>query len=337
MANNNMYYEVTENPNIFPPSRLYAPQTQSGQSGQTVDLRRFQDRTQIQEQERRQAFLQYGNQQNLSNTNYASRQSREQLSQPRAVNGYADTPSISKQHFAEQQHATSDTNENTILQSDDVNNHSMIHMSYQNAFTPQPFFQLPQRNLINDPDPSFLSIDSHDRDRTKYPNTNEYTIPFITSETNGINNNRGNVPGKRYKNVIAIDLISAVIPNRANILDEIYLILQIDELDDNTYDASNPSLNRGFAKLFFTPVDGTTKWLRIDKDNSDPLHKVFYPKPKASLDRLTIRILKRDGTPFNFGTDNALPADVNPFLQNSWTFRITEKVVNADVVGQRNV
>lgn len=332
-----MYYEVTENPNIFPPSRGYAPQTHPERSGQAVDLRRFQDRTQIQEQERRQAFLTCGNQQNLSNTNYASRQSREQLSQPRSsVNGYADTPSIGKQHFVEHTASAGD-NENTVLQSDDVNNHSMVHMSYQNAFTPQPFFQLPQKNLINDPDPSYLAIDSHDRDRTKFANSNEYTIPFLTSETNGTNRNRGNVPGKRYKNVIAIDLISAVIPNRAMVLDEIYLILQIDELDDNTYDASNPSLNRGFAKLFFTPVSGTTKWLRIDKDNSDPLHKVFYPKPKASLDRLTIRILKRDGTPFNFGTDNALPADVNPDLQNSWTFRITEKVVNADVVGQRNV
>jgi hypothetical protein len=321
MEHQNVYHSVNENPNIFPPSRSYMPQTHiRGDQDLASMNRQFQEMAFQQQQQQNAAFYGLG-QQNMSNTNFAAtRESRQLQSAPRSNVGYADTPSTyadytsydndleptpsnleSDPGVAATQGKEPVFNEHTILQTNDMNSHALSHMAYPHAFTSKPFWQVPQKNLINDPDPSYLSIDSHDRDRTKYPNPNEYTIPLVSSDTT---NQHGSVPGKRYKNVTSIELISAVIPNRANVLDEIYLILQVDEITDSTY---------------------------------DPLCKVFYPKPKASFDRITIILLKRDGTPFNFGTDNTLPAEVNPDLQNSFTFKITEKVVDVAPIGQRNI
>lgn len=361
MQHDNVYYDVNENPNIFPPSKSYVPQTHvpSNLGLQPHQQPNFRQIATQQNDHQNRMFLQSGGQPNFTNSNYAginsglsdSRESRashsqQQSQQPQQPQqSYADllntnaTGNVNPQNRGQTQHIQGVHPSNmlsdptSILQINDNNNHAMTEQAYPHVYMPRPFYQLPQKNLINDPDPNYLSIDSEDRDRTKFANPNMYTIPFVTSDTSG----QGNVPGRRYKNVASIELISGVIPNRANVLDEIYLILQIDEIEDTTYDASNHNLARGFAKLLFAPCDGTSKWLRLDTDLSDPLYKVFYPKPIASLDRFTIRLLKRDGTPFDFGTDNSLPADVNPDLQNSWTFKITQKVVDVTPLGQRNV
>jgi len=328
MDRNNVYRDINENPNIYPASRGYV-QTQPFAS-----QKQFQDTALLQEQQRQQSFYSTLGPRNLSNTTYATVPSGSRAAREERSRNPPATTTYQTQMYNNAGLEGDDSDGSTVMQTQESDS-IFSHMAYPQVYTPQEFLQLPQKNLINDPDPSYLAIDSEDRDRTKYPNPNVFTIPLVSSDTNGYNLN---IPGKRYKNITTIDLVSAVVPNTANILDEIYLILHIDELEDNTYDASNPSLSRGFAKLYFTEVTGTTKWLRLDRDMSDPLHKIYYPKPKASLDRITIRILHRDGTPFNFGTDNTLPTPVNPDLQNTWTFRITQKIVNvADAVGQRNI
>ena len=334
MENTNLYYDMNENPNIFPASRSYNPQTQIRDNRNLSDInKRFRDLANQQQEEQDQIFFSTsGN--NLSGTSFAATRAARSIQslQPQHQEiSYANTPSV----YGDQQpqQPQQPLNGNEILQVNELNNSAVSTQAYPHVFMPQPFYQLPQKNLIDDPDPDYLSIDSHDRDRTKFPNPNEYTIPLVSSDTNG----QGSVPGRRYKNVTSIELISAVIPNRANVLDEIYLILDIPEIEEETYHASNHNLSKGFAKLLFCKCDGTLKWLRLDIDLSDPLHKIYYPKPKASLDKITIRLLKRDGTPFNFGTDNSLPADVNLDLQNSFTFKITEKVTDANILGQRNV
>lgn len=378
MEHNNTYYDINENPNIFPPSRSYIPQTQIRGD---IDIggmnRQFRNIAYQQQQNQDDAFFSGLNRNNSVDSNFVMASSTPVVGGVHQLS-YANTPSTNngaptmfdeERSMQEQQssnynsclgvyHDTTEsfntgdgtfknndnrsTNDsvggvgaigNATLQMNELNNHAMTNMAYPHVYMPQPFYQLPQKNLITDPDPNFLSIDSQDRDRTKYPNPNDYTIPLVSSNTNG----QGDVPGRRYKNIVEFELISAIIPNRANVMDEIYLILDIPELNDSTYDASNPHLRTGFAKLLFETVDGTSKWLRLDVDNSDPLRKVFYPSPKSSLDRVTIRILKRDGTPFNFGTDNTLPTEPNGDLQNSWTFRVIEKVVDATPIGHRNI
>ena len=383
MEHTNMYYDMNENPNIFPPSKSYRPQTQIRGDPNLVQMnQRFRDMAMQQQNDQNQYLLNQGNSTNLANSSFVgSRALRAQLSQPKPgsmsyaeieSNGdyqdtgdpvysntvtpgytdnnasYNDNVSIlggtdprlqnTDPHFQgtdpyQNPGLPGGAVDNSILQVNDLAQKAHAHQAYPHVFMPQPFFQLPQKNLIVDPDPNYLSVDSHDRDRTKFPNPNEYTIPLISSDASG----QGSVPGRRYKNIVSIELVSAVIPNRANVMDEIYLILDIDEIDNAVFDASNHNLSRGF-KLMFCGCDGTSKWLRLDQDISLPVKKIFYPKPKASFDRISIRILKRDGTPFNFGTDNALPADVNPDLQNSFTFKITQKITDIEqAIGQRNI
>lgn len=368
-----MYYDVNQNPNIFPASKSYRPQTQiRGDPSLTQMNKHFRDVATQQQNNQSSMFLQQNGSSNLSNSSFVgSRALRSQMSQPKPGSmSYADIQSnyqetgnfidenqINPEYsdHAQQQfssgpqfqqyqpngnasnNARNDASVPVALQINDLAQKQHAPMAYPNVYMPQPFFQLPQKNLIADPDPNYLSIDSQDRDRTKYPNPNQYTIPLVTSDTSA----QGSVPGCRYKNIIEIELLSAVIPNTMgmgmNVLDEIYLILEIDEIDNEVFDASNHNLKRGF-KLMFCTLDGTNKWLRLDGDISAPLVKRFYPKPKASLDRISIRILKRDGTPFNFGTDLSLPAEVNPLIQNSWTFKITQQITDINsAIGQRNI
>jgi hypothetical protein len=372
MEQNNLYYDMNENPNIFPPSKSYIPQTQIRQRPGVIN-KNFQKIAFQQQEDANNKFFASGNQ-NLSvatktpfaNANMGSRESRQSSSTGNNT-GYANMPSTNNnssglgvvphnvydnedadENVRHQEHQLQldaqrqnygipyNSQGDVILQSNDINNQLTDHMAYPHVFTPQPFLQLPQNNLINDPDPYYLSIDSHDRDRTKYPNPNNYTIHLVSSDTTV---GGCNVPGIRYKNITEIELVGAVIPNKPGVLDEIYLILQIEEIDNPVFHSTNPNLSKGFAKLFFVPPADpmTTKWLYLDLENTKPLIKKFYPKPKSSLDRISIKLLKRDGTPFSFGTDMTLPSDVNPLCQNSFTFKITQKITDIDVIGQRNI
>jgi len=219
------------------------------------------------------------------------------------------------------------------LERDIYNQRALASMRYPQVFQDAPFFQLPQQNLIINPAPIYLFIDSRDRDRARYPNPNRYRIPLVSSDTES----NIHTSGIRYKNICSISLLSAVVPNTNNILDELYVVLQIDEIDP-MYDASNPSCSKAFTKLHFQEVCAGSTFLRLDKGVGDPLTKVFYPKPLASLASLTISFRKHDGTLFNFGTDTSPPANPNQSLQNSLTFEIMTKVTDVtQAIGHRNI
>lgn len=335
MNNKNTYFDVNQNHNIFPPSRSYIPQTQirndRALDRMNSDFARFV-------QQQRQTEDNYIIQNAHQNQNAVGFDELSYASQPNEMhqqnsNSGPPPPQATRPTSNLQQPMAQNQDEDTVLQINHLNDTNYADYSYPHVYMQQPFLQLPQKNLVLEPDAKYLSIDSHERDRTKYPNPNRYSIPLVTSNTN----NAINVPGKRYKNIYSIELISARIPNRNNVLDEIYLILRVKEFDDPSYQANNPNLANGFAKIMFTPCDGTDKWLLLDVDNSDPLLKVFWPSPKSSLDKISIEILKRDGTPFDFGTDTPVNQPVNQDLQNTFSFRIVEKVVDATAVGHRNI
>jgi hypothetical protein len=190
-----------------------------------------------------------------------------------------------------------------------------------------PFLQPPQSNLIENPIPLYLDVESIKRDRDQYPNPAQYVYPLVNS------NNNVDTPGERYKNITEISLESAVLPNNNNIFNQPYLLLQINEFTGH-YDSASVPCRKSFAKLY---LKAAGSFVRMDKENSDPMVRVFYPAPKASLDRLSISILNPDGTLFNFGTDTAPPQDPNPLLQNYFTFKITTTVPDiVDTIGHRN-
>jgi hypothetical protein len=110
-------------------------------------------------------------------------------------------------------------------------------------------------------------------------------------------------------------------------LDEPYLLFQIDEVD-KVYDSANVACARAFTKLYFKDVFPGSKYLRLDKGVGDPLTKIYWPDPLASLDRLTISYRRHDGSLFSFGPDSAPPADPLPDRQTSVTFEIRTYVVD---------
>jgi hypothetical protein len=205
--------------------------------------------------------------------------------------------------------------------------------AYPMVYRDAPFLQLPQSNLIVNPVPAYLTIDSRDRDRDAWPNSNYYRIPLVAPD------NKPNVkaPGRRYKNIYSISLLSAVVPKASGVLDEPYLLMQIDEVD-NVYDSANPACARAFTKLYFKEVCVGSPYLRLDKGVGDPLTKIYWPAPRASLDSVTISFRHYDGTLFDFGPDAAPPADPLNDRQTSITLEIRTFVVDVGkALGTRNV
>lgn len=191
--------------------------------------------------------------------------------------------------------------------------------------------QLPQENLVINPVPAYLTLSSADRDRTTFPSTSQFTIKLLDDAPGQPNG----VPGVCYKNVESVKLLSAAIPNTNNVYDEPYLLLQIDELS-GMYHSANTACCNAFTKMYFTRGGVLQPWLRLDKGVGDPLTRVYWPTPLASIDRFSISFRTYDGELFDFGTDDG---DVpNPLLQTSVTLEIRTVVPDAKAaVGHRNI
>ncbi len=224
---------------------------------------------------------------------------------------------------------TNNPNVTVSLERDIWNQRGLNSMMYPFVYRDKPFFQLPQSNLILNPQPIYLAIDSRTRDRRKWPNPARYRIPLVGTDQDEFTS------GERYKNIYSISLLSAVVPNVNNILDELYIILEIDEID-SMYDSPSPPCAKAFTKLHFSESSGA--FLRLDKGVGDPLTRIFYPKPLASLSSLTISFKRFDGTLFDFGVDTVPPTPSNNDIQNSLTLEIMTKVVDVNqAIGHRNV
>jgi hypothetical protein len=158
----------------------------------------------------------------------------------------------------------------------------------------------------------YLSINSFDRnwliDTTRY----KYTIDFLT-KSNSIQN--------RYRNIESLAVTKVIIPDEiVQINDPIklsfnyeftfaypYLILSIDEFND-VYDGTNDVVRRAFCTLSFDRAykaqngRGYVVLKPMQKE-----FKYFYPAPLSSLNKLSISILKPNGSLFNSSSDSYSP------------------------------
>lgn len=151
-----------------------------------------------------------------------------------------------------------------------------------------------------------IFIDSRDRDRDLYPNTNEFVVHFNDS---GLGT--GAIINESYKDICSIELVQCVLPQSViGVTGVPYLTLEIPELD-NTFQGTNDTLSRAFGYLSPQDVYGTThlstKFYRRCK-------KVFSP-PKASLGKLTLRFRQPNGELFDFGADTSSGNPVNEDVQ----------------------
>jgi len=162
---------------------------------------------------------------------------------------------------------------------------------------------------------SFLvSIDSRDRDLTKWPNPNEYKIDFAPETLRG-DNIKGYI-SRSFDNVVSVQLISAIFPKNIdkgnNIEDYPYIILEVDELGSN-YETTNDNSTNAFAQLTFDLDTG--KYKKLIARNDYEYNKKFHPR--ISLNKFTIRIKTPTGEPYNFGEKYEESIESTSIVQNT--------------------
>ena len=182
----------------------------------------------------------------------------------------------------------------------------------------------------------YLAIDSGDRDRSKYPNPNSYTVHL-----DGSSNQTGAVAMGGYKNVQSVTLIQATIPDQAasgSILDEPYLLLKVSEFDglNNVYNGTNANLTSCFAIMNMDAPYSTGDFFNINLDIVSKTPKIFRGK-LATIDKLSIQITDKDGNLFGFGTDSSPPTAPDQTLQHLLVFKIVTLERKIDQLNNRGV
>ena len=156
--------------------------------------------------------------------------------------------------------------------------------------------------------PKYVSINSTDRDWNQTARRYEYSVTFNGMGRGGMSTSRA------FRNIHSIAVGKVIIPDE--IIDNAktvynhefsfsypYIILQVSEFTD-VYDGTNSAIQRGFCKLIYhrsyKAPNGRgyiiLKPLQYEK-------KVFYPAPLSSLTRMSVSLLKPNGTLLNTSAD----------------------------------
>lgn len=209
-------------------------------------------------------------------------------------------------------------NKNERINTNESNKNKYDQNNYQNNFS-KNFNK--QFSIEQEPDVSYqkrnnyLTISSKDRDISQYPKSSQFVIDLNDD----------------FKNISSIELITAIIPDKNNVANEPYLLLNVKELDTLNI-SNNKQISESFAMLqLATPtVPGT--FIQIDKRTFENTI-LDYHTPKAKLSRMSISITDVDGNLFNFGGDNTYTKN----YQCTFVFKITTLDTDRSLLNQRNV
>jgi hypothetical protein len=159
----------------------------------------------------------------------------------------------------------------------------------------------------------YLSLNSFDRDWNLEPLRFKYSI-------NSLGNS--NDLQSRYRNIAELSVGRVIIPEeiveKPSITNQSlkpffnfdfnfaypYLILQIDEFSD-VYDGTNDAVRKGFAKLVYEhsyKAPNGRGYIILKPMQKEK--KVFYPAPLSSFSRLSLSILRPNGSLLNQSSDN---------------------------------
>jgi len=202
---------------------------------------------------------------------------------------------------------TEEENKRRYDQNNYVNNFSQ-DFNKQLSLTQEPDIQYQKRN-------NYLTINSKDRDITTYSSSSKFVIN-LDSE---------------YKNITSIELITAIIPDKNNVINEPYLLLNIKELD-TLMDSPGKELSESFAMLQLAPPTSPGTFIQIDKRTFENTVLNFHT-PKSSLSKLTISITDSEGVLFSFGGNGTS----TKAYQTIFTFKITTLDTDRSTLNQRNV
>jgi hypothetical protein len=166
----------------------------------------------------------------------------------------------------------------------------------------------------------YLTVSSKERNVSLYPNVNNYVVHFQ----------------KEFKNISSVELIQAIIPDRNDVINEPYLLLKIEELEDVMV-SNDKHISDAFAILQLAAPSSSGHFIQLDKRIHENTVK-YFRIPKASLSKMTIKITDYDGVLFDFldgSTDNVN----NPVkaYQNTFVFKIVCLEKKRAQLSHRNV
>jgi hypothetical protein len=147
----------------------------------------------------------------------------------------------------------------------------------------------------------YVSIESSERN-VERKNGNVYGFPSPNRYRVRLENT--------YRNVVGVELVSAVIPltigdvakTSNKLIDEPYLLLHVEETG-GIYDSNNINVHNALAKISIDRCDWQGKFIR-DCPGGGRFLKKFVPTPLASLSTLTVQFVTKNGCLFDFGKDN---------------------------------
>lgn len=204
------------------------------------------------------------------------------------------------------------------INTEEYNRNQYTSNDFKSAFS-NNFNQ--QLSIVNEPDvtyqtrENYLIVSSADRDTSVYPSSSDFVIQLQ----------------KEYKNIISVELIQAIVPDKNNVTAEPYLLLKVNELE-NTMDSNNKQVYDSFAILQVCTPTVANSFLQIDKRIFENV-ALNYITPRASLSKLTIKITDADGNVFDFGGSGSTAKPT----QSLFVFKIVTSDTNRKIINNRNV
>lgn len=109
--------------------------------------------------------------------------------------------------------------------------------------------------------------------------------------------------GPNYTPATSGSLVDATIGVATSVLDEPYLLLNVDELEgNNPYIGTNKATTNTFAKLLHDGYFGVlTSFIQLKPDYGTK--KIYKPQALGKLDKMTLNLVKHNGKHYNFGND----------------------------------
>jgi hypothetical protein len=162
----------------------------------------------------------------------------------------------------------------------------------------------------------YLAVSSKNRNVNFNSLVNNYTVYFPCE----------------FKNIYSIELIQAIIPDKNNVINEPYLLLDIEEIQDVMV-SSDSNISKSFAILLLDTPNIPGGFIQID----NRIHEntvLNFTTPKASLSKMSISIKNSDGNLFDFGLNSDT---LNKNMQNTFIFKIITGEKKRDQLHQRNV
>ena len=165
-----------------------------------------------------------------------------------------------------------------------------------------------------------VTIDSADRNRSQYPNSNRFRVKFNPGQNE-------NVASLLFapKKVISIRLAECTLPSVMKSYR--YLTLVIPEIED-TMIGTGDKVRKSFTTLIPTSYEtGTGDWVRIQAKDLCNCMRTFDP-PKERLTNLTFEFYTPEEELVDFGADTSEGTSPNQNVQVFMVFEIKMEVPN---------